>query len=316
MKKVGIVVLNYKNFEDTIKCLDSLFAITYPDYEIIIVDNDSENDSLNFIAKALSERKESYGQFDEATFDTCTDVQAKTILFQSPSNRGYAAGNNWGIRIALKRKCDYMLILNNDTVVERDFLEPLVSFAETSERIGAVGPKILKVDGTIDYCCARKRASYWGWAQRMSCLAFIISARKREALRFYRYEYAFDVPKKVDILSGACMLLREAFVQRIGLLDETTFLNLEEFILCEQLLKERLESYIVPQSVILHKVGGAVKKEPSAFLKKVTRRSRRYYFKRYRGWGLLRREFLMFEIPQIQSILRFRRNLIGKKQGS
>lgn len=312
MKKVGIVVLNYKNYTDTIECLDSLFAITYPNVEIVVVDNDSKNESLAAIAEALKKQGKEYARLDEATLNSCGDVRTNTILFQAPSNRGYAAGNNWGIRTALLRNAEYVLILNNDTVVQQGFLEPLVAFAEGDPRIGAVGPKIMKLDDTVDQCCARKRASYWGWVQRMSCLSILVPAKRKEALRFYRYEYAFNVPKKVDILSGSCMLLKAGTIQRVGLLDETTFLNLEEFILCEKLRKAEMGSYIVPESVILHKVGGSIKSEPSAFLKRVTRDSRRYYFRRYRGWGLVRREFLMFEIPNIQFILMLRRRLMGK----
>jgi GT2 family glycosyltransferase len=312
MKKVGIIVLNYKNFADTIECLQSLFLITYHNYEIVVVDNDSKNESLAAIAGALNTQGKEYARLDESTLNSGADVRATTILFQSPSNRGYAAGNNWGIKIALMRNAEYVLILNNDTVVQQGFLEPLVAFAEGDPRIGAVGPKIMKLDGTVDQCCARKRASYWEWVQRMSILSIFVPVKRKEALRFYRYEYAFNVPKKVDILSGSCMLLKAGTIQRVGLLDETTFLNLEEFILCEKLRQVKLDSYVVPESIILHKVGGAIKNETSGFLKRVTMESRRYYFRRYRKWGLLRREFLMFEIPNIQYFLMLRRRLMGR----
>jgi len=130
-KKVGIVVLNYKNYEDTIACLRSLAEITYQNTEIIVVDNDSQNDSLEYIRKDLVCRHVPYCMFVEDSIDTHSySVSENTILLQSDSNRGYAAGNNIGIRLALERKADYILILNNDTVVEKNFIEPLVQYAE------------------------------------------------------------------------------------------------------------------------------------------------------------------------------------------
>ena len=156
-RKVGIVVLNYKNYEDTIACLRSLAEITYPNTETIVVDNDSQNDSLEHIHQDLLHRQVAHIAIAESAIDTSSQIPEKTILLQSVSNRGYAAGNNLGIRVALARGADYILILNNDTLVEKDFLEPLVQYAETHERVGAVAPKIVDTKGRIAPTSARRR---------------------------------------------------------------------------------------------------------------------------------------------------------------
>jgi GT2 family glycosyltransferase len=296
MKKVSIVVLNYKNYADTLKCLDSLFKVTYPHKEIIVVDNDSQNNSLAIISEYLKEKKHTFSEIDSTQHAAISKIAENIILFQSPSNRGYAAGNNWGIKVALARQADYVLILNNDTEVHPDFLEPLVQFAETSGRIAAVGPKILDLKGNIDRTCARKRPTYWEYFFILGLISLIVKNNWAQKNHFYKKDYFFDKPKQVDILSGSCMMLKRSLFDIIEKLDEGTFLNLEELILCEQLRDHQLESFIIPDSVIIHKHGGAVGKEPSKTMRRVTRRSRRYYFLNYRHWNYVQREVLMFEI--------------------
>jgi len=305
MEKVGIVVLNYKNYEDTIECLDSLFAMTYPDYEVIVVDNDSKNDSLTFIAKALNDRNEPFVRLEEATFDSCIAVQTKTILFQSPSNRGYAAGNNWGIRVALMRKAEYILILNNDTCVHKGFLLPLVTFAIQHADVAILGPKVLNLDGEIERACARRRTTYIEYFFRLGIIGQMFKNNWAVKRHYYVGDYKFDEPREVDMISGCCMLMKSCALQRIGLLDENTFLNLEEFILCEKLRRETLRTFIVPDSVIIHKHGGSISKVSSDFVRNASRESLRYYLTRYRGFSSWVAAVLMCKLPPMRSIRKY-----------
>lgn len=313
---VNIVVLNYKNYDDTIECLDSIFKVTYPNYEIIIVDNNSQNDSLNKIGEALYAKKIKFARLDESGLSFCDQVSENVILFQSPSNSGYAAGNNWGIKIGLQRKADFLIILNNDTIVKPDFIEPLVKFASSSERIGAVGPKIFDSNGNVDRMCARKRTSFWGYCNCLNLFLriFMDAQRLNEYRGYVLKDYNLKEPKLIEVMSGACMCFKRSTIERMGLLDENTFLYLEEFIIAEKLISLGLDTYIVPESKIIHKSSGSTKRETSKFIQATTLKSRRYYMKEYRKWNWLQREFLLFSPPFTQTLMRFRRFLLGKNR--
>ena len=146
----------------------------------------------------------------------------------------------WDIRAALARNADYVLVLNNDTLVERHFLEPLVEYAEAHETVGSVGPKVVDQDGRIDLDCARRRPTLCGYFFRIGLGRLLIPNNRWIREHYYRGEYSFDRPKEVDILSGCCMLLQSRVLQELGLFDEGTFLFLEEFILHERLRSRRL----------------------------------------------------------------------------
>ena len=121
-KKVTIVIVNYNGARDTLACLSSLRAIDYPAYEIIVVDNASD-DVQELVATMLK------------------DFPGIKIV-ALPQNRGFSGGCNVGIEYALVRQSDYVLLLNNDTTVAPDFLTKLVEAAESDPHIGIAGAKI------------------------------------------------------------------------------------------------------------------------------------------------------------------------------
>ena len=118
--KVTIILLNWNGKEDTIECLESLKHITYPNYEILLVDNGSTDGSVECF-------RERYPGME---------------IIENGENLGFAEGNNVGIRRAMDEGADYVLLLNNDTVVDPEFLGELVKVGESDPKIGIVGPKI------------------------------------------------------------------------------------------------------------------------------------------------------------------------------
>ena len=111
MPKVGIVISNYNGWQDTLVCLDSLQKQTFTDFEVILIDDASPNDSVAQLQNKLP---------------------PNTVFLPQEKNVGFAAANNIGMRRALADGCDYALLLNNDTSVHPDFLEKLL--AETPEK--------------------------------------------------------------------------------------------------------------------------------------------------------------------------------------
>ncbi|MEN6514775.1 glycosyltransferase, partial [Methanoculleus sp.] len=152
MPRVSIIILNWNGWKDTIECLESVYQITYQNYDVIVVDNGSENESiekikeyargnlevtsrffdysrenkpLHYIEYSLDETKAEKGKEAEIA-----DLPSwkKLILINNMKNYGFAEGNNIAIRYALKvLNPEYVLLLNNDTIVDRNFLDELVN---------------------------------------------------------------------------------------------------------------------------------------------------------------------------------------------
>src|SRR5665647_338684 len=189
--KVFIIILNWNGWEDTIECLESLYNISYPNYDVIIVDNDSQDDSLARIRAYV--RGE--GVVESAsrphncrieplcvanyTRREAEDIQVTTpskklagenrnnaskssfVIIQNEQNFGYPEGNNIGMRYALKASADYVLLLNNDTIVDKYFLSELVRAADKDASIGVIGPKIFLYDLPNVIQATGARIDFW-----------------------------------------------------------------------------------------------------------------------------------------------------------
>ena len=123
MKKVAIILVNYNGAEDTLECIASILKSQYENYKIIVVDNCSTDSSYEILDK----QKEFYN----------------FVLIKAKSNDGFSAGNNIGIKYALNNGADYILLLNNDTVVETDLIGYLLEGFKNSNNCGATICKIM-----------------------------------------------------------------------------------------------------------------------------------------------------------------------------
>lgn len=137
MKKVSIIVLNWNNYQDTKECLESLQKITYPHYEVIIVDNGSKDGSTKRLQKEFPQY----------------------IYIYNKENLGCAGGFNVGMKHALERGADYLFPLNNDMIVEESFLEPLLAAME--EKVGIVGSAIYSYPQTEILHTAGEKINFW-----------------------------------------------------------------------------------------------------------------------------------------------------------
>ena len=164
--QVSIIILNWNNWKDTIECLESLYQINYPNYDVIIVDNGSKDNSLKKIREYSKNKIKSNTnnlenkpiKLFEYTKKESEDIikpenysklspNRRLILIKNDKNDGFAEGNNIGIRSALKSfQPKYVLLLNNDTVVDKNFLNELVKASENDETVGICGPKVLYYD--------------------------------------------------------------------------------------------------------------------------------------------------------------------------
>lgn len=209
--KVFIVILNYNGKGVLRNCLSSVFRIDYPDFEVVVVDNNSEDGSL----------EEAKNGFSRANF------------IKNETNRGFSSGNNIGIRFSLERMADYVLLLNNDTVVEKDFLKKLVFVSEKEGKIGINCPLILENDRSTVWF-GKGRINWW----RMKT----VHEKKVLSGDYYSSEF----------ISGCSMLIKASVFRKIGLLDENFFLYWEDADFSFRAQKAGFMAVVTPGSRIVH----------------------------------------------------------------
>jgi GT2 family glycosyltransferase len=213
---VSIITVNYNQTEVTRELLQSLQQITYPAFEIIVVDNGSRDDSV----LALKE------EFREIT------------VIQTGKNLGFAGGNNVGIR---RGKGEYFLLINNDVIATQTFLEPLVDALIDNEDGGLASPRILYYgkDELIQYAGAVRINSLTG------------RGRKIGHLQHDRGQY--NSVTTTALGHGACLLISNKVLKSVGLLPEVYFLYYEEHDFAEQAKAKGFGIYYVGTSKVYHK---------------------------------------------------------------
>jgi GT2 family glycosyltransferase/glycosyltransferase involved in cell wall biosynthesis len=222
---VVIVILNRNQAEYTRDCLASLRQIDYPSFRILVVDNGSTGDSLRQVAE----------KFPNVEF------------LWLEENLGVAGGRNAGLRRVLGsgEHPEYILFLDNDTLVAPDFLSQLMTRIETNPRIGAVQPKIFFTDPPNRICTVGGKLY-----PRISCYRHPGSGQLDSQL--------FQQAKEIDIVSGCAGLIRSAVFQEIGLLDETYSPYCHEDV--DWSLRMRRAGYrlmMEPSAVIWHRFSSA-----------------------------------------------------------
>ena len=251
--KVYIVILNWNGLTDTIECIESLRRMRYPNFRILVVDNDSSDNDVELL-------KEAYKDYIQ--------------IFKCNDNLGYAGGNNAGIKISLEQNADFVLILNNDTTVEPDLLEELIKKYRTDNELGMVAP-------LINYYTDPHRI--WSAGGRLSKIrgsGFAYSAMLETEIG--------KSAKVVTFISGCCMLVKKEVFQKVGLFDESFFLYIEDTDFCYRVLTEGYKLCFTPATKIYHKVKSTTGKNSSTLPLYYETRNRLYFAKKnFRGIHIL-----------------------------
>lgn len=209
--KVFVIILNYNGKDFIRKCLASVFKADYPNLEVVVVDNNSTDGSLELARINFS----------------------KAHFIKNEANIGVAAGNNVGIRFALERTADYILLLNQDTEVEKDFLSKLVEVAEKNEKIGIVSPVIFNGYNKKIWFSGGK-IKWWQMGVEYST--------KAVQLDFYETNFA----------SSCAMLIKKEVFKDAGLLDEDYFLYYEDADFCLKAKQAGFKTVVVTGSWAYH----------------------------------------------------------------
>jgi len=242
---ISIILLNYNGSEYAIACLQSLKKISYPNFSIIIVDNASPDDSMEKIERyLLAQAVDNYAVFASPVEAMQSRLpQPKYTLLQTGHNGGYGHGNNIGIRYALKEGADYVLILNNDTVVDPSFLEPMVQMCEENKNIGIVSSKIYIYD---------RPDVFWFNGGK-----FHPFTSKVEHVNFNEKDSGQKALGVNTFISGCMWLIPKHVFEIVGLINEEYFMYVEDLEYCQRVLNKGYSLRLCEQSKIWHKVGSS-----------------------------------------------------------
>ena len=296
--KVYIVVLNYNGWQDTIECLESLEKLTYANYQIIVVDNCSQDNSVIYLQEWLSGRSNSEHDINSATrssvrfdsrkpphlngleaseTDSAVLGEEKFVLIQTQANLGFAGGNNEALKQILRKSdADYVWMINNDTVVDSACLSALVEHQkiEPTIPVGIVGCKIRYYHHpNVIQCIAGSYYNKWlGYSKQ-------IGNGEIDEGQFD------DVHIRPDLINGACMLVSISFLRSVGLMNEEYFLYFEEQDWAERARRNGFLLSYCNKGLVYHKegatIGGGQKKGNSRFSDFYFTRSKLLFTKRY-----------------------------------
>ncbi len=243
MQKVGVVILNYLNYKDTIECIDSLKDEGYQNKEVIIVDNGSNNESFEIIK------------------EHCKGLE-NTYCLKSEENLGFAKGNNIGIEYAVKElQCNFVLVVNNDTIFEdKNLISNLMDSYE--EGVAAIGPRIIAANGLdqnpikhiIDKQATERHLRECGQGKSLLKDSAIYRAAIK-AKRIIQGKLSGEEQHNSQelVLHGACFMLTKDYFEYYPYLFPGTFLYYEENIITVLTKKVKLRKKLIDNTYIYHK---------------------------------------------------------------
>ena len=222
LRSVNLFVLNWNGRDLTLDCLSSLEKITYPNVKVYIIDNGSSDNSVTAIRNKFPDYE----------------------IIGLPENYGFARGNNAGFEL-VKQKADYTIFLNNDTIVDPNFVEPLINAMESNSTVKQSTPKIFYADN-LDYIWfGGGKVSLWaGWIRHLGI-------RQKDSMQF-----SFN--RNVDYATGCCVCMRTVDFESIGMFDESFLMYGEDVDLSLRFRKQGGQILFVPESKIWHKVSSSI----------------------------------------------------------
>lgn len=302
-KKVSIIILNYNGWRDTIECLESLKHIKYTDYDVIIVDNGSDDDST---IKIIEYYKNKFKQKSSKThyqnheiklfYDSSQTNEKKFILIENKKNYGFAEGNNIGIQYAIKHlDPDYLLLLNNDTIVEANFLIKTINHGEKNKNCGILGPAIYNYKNK----------------DIISSIGGKVNWKKGEVELF---DQGLKVPNKkdleLDFVEGCALIIKKDVLKKIGFLDSNYFCYWEDVDLCIRTKKSNYNIVCVKNAKIWHKGSETVTKV-SGFYEYYMTRNMFWFIKKHSkmlNYTLFLLYFLIYKIWIRFGVIIYNRN--------
>ncbi len=257
LDKIAIILLNYNNYRDTIECIDSIKNINTDNFEIeiIVVDNKSTNESVIKLK----------------------EIEGITLI-EASQNAGFSAGNNLGIKFALDNKADYILLLNNDTIVTKDSIAKMYLKLKEHEDVGIMSCRIMYFDNKklVNYC--------GGEIDYFKGTAVFYNKGKE----YKDNENDFIYTK---ITTGCCMLMKSDTIKNVGFLSEEYFMYYEDVDFCVRIQKKGYKIGVCLDAVIYHKESASSGGKESPFAIQWNTRNRIIFINKYKCYGVLTKLF-------------------------
>lgn len=238
--KIFVIILNFSSGQAILDCLKSLQKVKSDNrLEMLVVDNKSSDGSLTLIKKDFPEVK----------------------VIENEKNLGFAEGNNVGIRYALKKGADYVMLLNNDTVIEKNCLRELLKVVGKDKEIGIVSPKIYFAPGfefhRKRYQKEERGKVIWFAGGEIDWQNILGIHRGVDEVDQGQYEEQ----REIEFATGCCLLVKKEVFGKIGLLDPKYFLYLEDLDFSVRVKKAGFKIVFSPKAIIWHKNLGTTSKE-------------------------------------------------------
>ena len=253
--RVAVVIVSYDVRDLLAGCLTSLDG-QGESLEVVVVDNASRDGSAEMVA----------ADFPNAS------------LIQNHENRGFGAAANQGIAATV---APYVLSLNPDTVLHPGAISGLIAYLDQHPEVGAVGPKILRQDGSLDLASRRSFPSPTVALLRLSLLSRLFP-RSRRLARYNLTDRSPDVPQEIDAGTGACLMFRRAALAQVGVYDDAFFMYGEDLDLCFRLKEAGWKVMYWPASVVVHYKGRSSRQRSSAMIREFHRSMWIFFSKHYR----------------------------------
>ncbi len=251
---LSIIIVGWNTRNLLKNCLSSILANPpAAPYEIWVVDNASTDGSSSMV-------RESFPQ---------------AHLIENNENLGFSGANNLAIRQCTGK---YLLLLNPDTLVESGALQALVDFMEQHPEVGSVGPRILNPDCSMQILSHPRPTlsrELWRLLHLDSILPYAV---------YPRTKWETNQAQEVDVLTGACLLVRKEVLDQIGFLDEDYFIYSEDVDLCYRIQAAGWNLYWIPQAEVVHFGGQSTRQVPTEMFLNLYRSKIKYFHKHF-GWS-------------------------------
>ena len=231
--KFSVIIVNYASWPLTLRCIESLHQARNGEFEVFIVDNDRVEPP---------------------------ELPSWVRLIRNKENIGFARAHNRGIAAA---SGDPIVLINPDTLVERDFFEHLEGFVSENPMVGISGPRIVDSEGHLQLSARREISALSGFLGRTSLLTHLFPKSSIVKSQFPAVTDRSH-PISVDWVSGACMVVRRDTLRDVGPLDERFFMYFEDADLCRRARSAGWLVYYLPHVEIVHQTGASSRSKPKA----------------------------------------------------
>lgn len=264
IKELSIIIVNYKNYELTIKCINSVIEnLNRLDYEIIVIDNNSPNDSFEQLQNKFSSNN-------------------KVNVIKNNKNIGFGGANNLGVEISNGK---YILLLNPDIIIIEDAINKMLKYLKVDNSAGLISGKLLNDDYSIQYSC-RRILSFGKFLICRTPISKVINKNLKEKINdFYLMkDFAHDEIKEVEWVMGACMLMSREFFIKLGGFSKEYFMYFEDVDLCYKVRMNNKKVIYLPEAQMIHlhrqESTKKISKMTIIHLKSMLKFYYKYYFKK------------------------------------